>query len=209
MMIKALPFLISCFASLALAEDFKTIDGQEYKDATVARIEPDGIVLTTSSGISKLYFTELPKEVRERFHCDPAKAAAFVSEQNAQLELIRKQREETRQKQAEEMERQAETKDREQGEIEQQRQLLEQQREVRPRRTSELNGSRSTEGMPEHTYELLQDHTIQIRGGIHGASIRLKRGERYRGRILADHAEIDIRGISYWIPSNILSPVRD
>ena len=209
MMMKALPFLISCFASFALAEDFKNIDGQEYKDATVTRVEPDGIVLTTGSGISKVYFTEFPKDVQESFHYDPAKAAAFAAEQNAQFELLRKQREEARQKQTEEMERQAETKDRQQAEIEQQRQLLEQQREVRPRRTSELNGSRSTEGMPEHTYELLQDYTIQIRSGIHGASIHLKRGERYRGRILADHAEIDIRGISYWIPSNILTPVRD
>src|SRR5712691_6730219 len=186
MMIKALPFLISCFASFALAEDFKTIDGQEYKDATVARIEPDGIVLTTGSGISKVYFTEFPKDVQERFHYDPAKAAAFAAEQNAQFELLRKQREEARQKQTEEMERQAETKSQQQAEIEQQRKLLEKQRQVRPRGTPELNGSRSKEGVPEHTYELLQDHTIWIR---YGASLRLKRGERYRGRILADHAE--------------------
>ena len=31
-------------ASLALAEDFKTIDGKEYKNAKVSRVEPDGIV---------------------------------------------------------------------------------------------------------------------------------------------------------------------
>ena len=34
----------------------------------MSRIEPDGIVLKHKSGISKVYFTELPKEVRERFH---------------------------------------------------------------------------------------------------------------------------------------------
>jgi hypothetical protein len=203
---KGLALLTVSFASVVLAEDFKTIDGQEYKDATVTRVEPDGIVLTTGSGISKVYFVELPKEVQERFHYDPNKAAAFVSDQNAQLELVRKQREEARQKQAEEMERQAETKSRQQAEIEQQRQLLEEQRQVRPRGTPELNGSRSKEGVPEHTYELLQDHTIWIR---YGASLRLKRGERYRGRILADHAEIDTRGFSYWVPSNILLPVGD
>ena len=49
--------------SLALGDDFKAIDGKEYKDATVSRVEPDGIVLRTKSGISKVYFTELPKEV--------------------------------------------------------------------------------------------------------------------------------------------------
>jgi hypothetical protein len=53
--------LIVCFASIALADDFKTINGKEYKNATVTRVEPDGILLKTKSGISKVYFTELPK----------------------------------------------------------------------------------------------------------------------------------------------------
>ena len=56
------------FASLALAEDFKTVRGKVYKDATVSRVEPDGIELKTKTGISKVYFTELPQEVQERFH---------------------------------------------------------------------------------------------------------------------------------------------
>jgi hypothetical protein len=66
-------------ASLALADDFKTINGKEYKDATVSRVEPDGVVVKTKSGISKVYFTELPKEVQERFQYDPVKAAQFAS----------------------------------------------------------------------------------------------------------------------------------
>ena len=56
------------FASLALSEDFKTTKGKVYKDATVSRIEADGIELKTKTGISKVYFTELPQEVQERFH---------------------------------------------------------------------------------------------------------------------------------------------
>jgi hypothetical protein len=56
------------FASLALSEDFKTTNGKVYKNATVSRIEGDGIVLRTEGGISKVYFTELPQEVQERFH---------------------------------------------------------------------------------------------------------------------------------------------
>src|SRR4029077_7196909 len=68
--------LIVCFASIALAEDFKTINGKEYKDATVSRVEPDGIVLKTKSGISKVYFRELPKEVQERFLPTPATTGA-------------------------------------------------------------------------------------------------------------------------------------
>ena len=55
-------------ASVALAEDFKTVSGKVYKDATVSRIEADGIVVRTETGISKVYFTELPQDVQERFH---------------------------------------------------------------------------------------------------------------------------------------------
>ncbi len=55
-------------ASLALAEDFKTINGKEYKNATVSRAEPDGVVLKSKSGITKVYFIELPRDVQERFH---------------------------------------------------------------------------------------------------------------------------------------------
>ena len=62
--------------SIALADDFKTNSGKEYKNATVTQVEADGIVIKTKSGISKLYFTELPKDVQERFHYDPAQAAA-------------------------------------------------------------------------------------------------------------------------------------
>ena len=60
--------LIVCFASIALAEDFKTIDGKIYKDATISHVEADGIVIKTKTGISKIYFVELPKDVQERFH---------------------------------------------------------------------------------------------------------------------------------------------
>jgi hypothetical protein len=55
-------------ASLALAEDFKTVTGTVYKDATISRVEADGIVLKTKTGISKVYFVEFPKDVQERFH---------------------------------------------------------------------------------------------------------------------------------------------
>jgi len=37
------------FVSLALAEDFKTTNGKEYKNVTVSRVEADGIVLKSKS----------------------------------------------------------------------------------------------------------------------------------------------------------------
>ena len=74
---KILAYSILCFGSFALADDFKLVDGKEYKNVTVSRVEPDGIVLRTKSGISKLYFVELSKEVQERFHYNAANAAAY------------------------------------------------------------------------------------------------------------------------------------
>jgi hypothetical protein len=62
--------------SLAVAEDFKTINGKIYKDATISRVESDGIVVRTKMGISKVYFIELPKDVKERFLPSPAKTVA-------------------------------------------------------------------------------------------------------------------------------------
>jgi thioredoxin 1 len=99
---KFLAFLILCFASVALADDFKAIDGKEYKNVTVSRVEPDCIVLMSSSGISRVYFTELPKEVQERFHYDAAKAVAYSAEQAASQAAFLAQQEELRRKLAEE-----------------------------------------------------------------------------------------------------------
>ena len=90
--------------SIALADDFKTNNGKEYKNATVTQVEADGIVVRTKSGISKLYFVELPKEVQQRFNYNPQQAAAFTSAQvttvqqtNQQIEEANKQREKEKQ----------------------------------------------------------------------------------------------------------------
>jgi thiol-disulfide isomerase/thioredoxin len=95
-------FLILCSASVALAEDFKAIDGKEYKDVKVSRVEPDGIVLISKSGISKVYFTELPKYVQDRFHYDAEQAAAYSAEQTASQMAFQSQQAELRRKLAEE-----------------------------------------------------------------------------------------------------------
>jgi hypothetical protein len=96
---KVLTFLLLCFASVALAEDFTTVNGKEYKDATVTRVDPDGIVVKTKSAITKVYFTELPKQVQERFHYDSQKAAAYSAEQTANYAAYQKQQDETRRQQ--------------------------------------------------------------------------------------------------------------
>src|SRR5439155_19765634 len=44
------------------------------------------------SGISKVYFTELPKEVQERFNYNPANAATQSAQQNANVTAISPQK---------------------------------------------------------------------------------------------------------------------
>jgi len=89
------------FISAAFAEDFKTLNGKEYKDATITRVEPDGITVKTKSGITKVYFAELPKETQERFHYDPQGASAYAAEQSANYATYQKQQEETQRQQQE------------------------------------------------------------------------------------------------------------
>ena len=72
----ALSIFAALSASLVIAEDFRTINGKEYKDATVTRVEGDGIVLRTKTGISKVYFFELPPDVQRKFHPAPATPSA-------------------------------------------------------------------------------------------------------------------------------------
>jgi hypothetical protein len=88
---KLLTILILSFASAAFSEDFKTVNGKEYKDATITRVEPDGIVIKTKAGITKVYFGELPKEIQERFHYDQQKASAYSAEQAANYTAYQKQ----------------------------------------------------------------------------------------------------------------------
>jgi hypothetical protein len=86
-------------AALALADDFKTTNGKEYKNATVSRVEPDGITVKFSGGLVKIPFPELSKELQEKYHYDPEKAAsaytiqaAAVQQANQQAEELNKQR---------------------------------------------------------------------------------------------------------------------
>jgi len=97
---KVLTFSILSFISAVFADDFKTLNGKEYKSAIVTRVEPDGIVLKTKSGVIKVYFTELPKDAPEQFHYDSEKATSYSNEQAANYAAYQKQQEETRRQRA-------------------------------------------------------------------------------------------------------------
>jgi hypothetical protein len=95
-------FLFIFVSGTLFADDFKTLGGKEYKGVTVTRAEPDGIVVMTSYGIIKLYFAELPQEVRDKYHYDPAQAARFEAQTLANQQGLNNQAVELQRKQAEE-----------------------------------------------------------------------------------------------------------
>jgi len=94
-----LAIIATLSVSIVLADDFKTMGGKEYKDAIVTRVEPDGLVVKTKSGISKLYFAELPQDIQQRFHYNPQTATAYSAQQAAQYEVYQKQQQEVRHRQ--------------------------------------------------------------------------------------------------------------
>jgi hypothetical protein len=69
--------LLLASGATTIADDFRTLDGKKYINVKISRVEPDGIMVVTDSGIIKLFFTELPKEIQEKYHYDPKKAEAF------------------------------------------------------------------------------------------------------------------------------------
>ena len=73
----ALAIVAVLSASIALADDFKTIDGKEYKNVTVSRAEPDGVVITFSGGIVKIPFAELSPEIQTKFGYNPQAAEDY------------------------------------------------------------------------------------------------------------------------------------
>ena len=114
MSVPAFAILISCLASATLADDFKTINGKEYKNATVFCVEPDGIVIKTKSGISKLYFSELPQEVQERFHPGSQWSAQPPAQANEEIGITQQQKLEEDQKREDEAPRNLEIEEQKQ-----------------------------------------------------------------------------------------------
>ena len=64
-------------ASASYALDITTTKGVTYSNVTVKRVEPDGVSITHSTGITKIMFNELTPEDQERFHLSADKARAY------------------------------------------------------------------------------------------------------------------------------------
>ena len=80
-----LSILLILPVSLALADDIKTNYGKEYRNATVTRVEPDGITIKFSGGLVKIPFKDLSDELKQRYHYNPKEAQKFAADTAAQI----------------------------------------------------------------------------------------------------------------------------
>jgi len=64
------------------SETFITLEGDRFT-GVIKRVEPDGIVLRTSDGVSKLKFKNLPHEVGVKYGYDPELETQFLRYRNS------------------------------------------------------------------------------------------------------------------------------
>lgn len=64
-------------AGVARGGDLVTLSGAVYHDAEMIHVDPDGVTYQYDEGQCKLDFTDLPPSVRQAYHYDAAKAAAY------------------------------------------------------------------------------------------------------------------------------------
>lgn len=65
--------------------------GKAYKNVTIRKVEPDGLLIAHSGGVKKLRFSDLSEETQTKYGYDPAKAEQFSKEQAA-LQAAARQR---------------------------------------------------------------------------------------------------------------------
>ncbi len=61
-----------CFAA-----DITTRKGVTYKQATVSKVEADGVRITHADGAARITFEDLPDALQRQYNYDPAKVAAY------------------------------------------------------------------------------------------------------------------------------------
>jgi len=77
--------LVLISVSIALADDIKTINGKVYKNATVTRVEPDGIMVKFSGGLVKIPFKDLSEELQQKYHYNSEEAQKFAADTAARI----------------------------------------------------------------------------------------------------------------------------
>jgi hypothetical protein len=69
-----------CLAPVASADDITNLTGRVYTNAVVKRVEPDCLVISFTSGLVKVFFTELSTNIQQKYQYDPQKATAYQAD---------------------------------------------------------------------------------------------------------------------------------
>ncbi len=67
-----------------------TLDGKTFPNSELLKVDPNGITIKCTSGITKVGFFALPPELQKRFGFDPKNGAALTDAQIEQYEAQRK-----------------------------------------------------------------------------------------------------------------------
>jgi hypothetical protein len=73
-------FAFLVLSALVKADDFTLTDGTTYTNATVRRVEPDGLVVADADGIRKLKFSNLSPQIQQKYGFDSVKANQFSNQ---------------------------------------------------------------------------------------------------------------------------------
>jgi hypothetical protein len=85
--------IITCLARVnSPADDITTLDGQKYENVRDVSVKPDGLffVTTTTEGSLKgvkVPFSNLPDDIKEKYHYDPYEAGLALARQNNPVNL--------------------------------------------------------------------------------------------------------------------------
>ncbi len=79
-------FLVAAvFADDAPPFDLTILSGKKYLGVTVTRVEGDAIAISHADGIARVFFADLPPELRTKYGYDPNKAAAATAQRAAAM----------------------------------------------------------------------------------------------------------------------------
>src|ERR1700722_7699264 len=85
---------VSLVASRLLADDITTLDGKTYTDVKDVALKPKGLFFVAGTGDSMqgvtVPYSNLPPEVKEKYHYDPYEMGFIVARQNGWVYLNKK-----------------------------------------------------------------------------------------------------------------------
>ncbi len=86
-----LSFIILSGALLCSAEDVTTLDGHKYEDVRSVSVKYNGLFFVSGAGDTlkgvTVPFTNLPTDIKDKYHCDPYELGMAYARQNRPINL--------------------------------------------------------------------------------------------------------------------------